>query len=445
MTAIDYVKSVPMGRDLTSLRRKTAADGSSVSNYHRGSFTNGYEGYWRKSAADVERAIKSSTIVLDTNALLSIYRMESTARSEYLAVLEALAPRLWIPRQVVDEFHRNRISSLDSHVNALREKSKAVREAVNELQKRLKDLAKLRSLAGRQIQEYMRPFDESLAGIETRIESDLSEFDLNAGGLAAHDPILDSLSRMLDGRVGREYGKDEIESVRGEARSRGEAERPPGYKDYKRKGDEGLGDCILWLQMLDHAAEEKRAILFISTDTKDDWIRYQCGLAIGPRPELIKEIREKAEVEYHHITLSELLSRAGQALEVAVSQNTIDQAAENPKRQNRVRELRNQRTALNREHSRIRAEISTAESVVNIERSEMERYAQEVELLRSRILSNQEMGNSEELLVALRRAEVMHSMHLARWQQFSSEVKDIAEREGEIIMRMRQVEVLLTD
>ncbi|MFE1819582.1 PIN-like domain-containing protein [Streptomyces anulatus] len=416
-----------------------------MSNYHRGSFTDGYEGYWRKSAADVEHAIKSSTIVLDTNALLSIYRMESTARGEYLTVLGALAPRLWIPRQVVEEFHRNRISSLDSHVNALREKSKAVGEAVNELQKRLKDLAKLRSLAGRQIQEYMKPFDESLAGIEARIESDLSEFDLNAGGLAAHDPILDSLSRMLDGRVGGEFGKDEIEAARGEARRRGESEQPPGYRDYKRKGDEGLGDCILWLQMLDHAAEEKRAVLFISTDTKDDWIRYQCGLVIGPRPELIKEMREKAGVEYHHITLSELLSRAGQALEVAVSQNTIDQAAEDPKRRIRVRELRGQRAALGRELARIRAEISNAKNVVDMERLEMGHYAKEVELLGSRIAGNQEEGNKEELLMALREAEVRYSAHLSRSVFLSRDLQGMTEREGDVIRRMREVEALLAD
>lgn len=95
-----------------------------MTKYHKGTFTDGYEGYWRKNKDDVEHAIKSSTIVLDTNALLSLYRMERSARGEYFEVLNALASRIWIPRQVADEFHRNRLSSLDTHLNTLRKSPK---------------------------------------------------------------------------------------------------------------------------------------------------------------------------------------------------------------------------------------------------------------------------------------------------------------------------------
>ncbi|MEU3976105.1 PIN domain-containing protein [Streptomyces bacillaris] len=416
-----------------------------MSNYHKGSFTNGYEGYWRKGKVDVERAIKSSTIVLDTNALLNIYRMEATARGEYLAVLGALAPRLWIPRQVVEEFHRNRISSLDSHINSLQEKSRVVSETIIELRKRLRDLAKLRSLTGPQIHEYMKPFNESLTGIESRIEGDLSDFDLDAGKLAAHDPILDVLSRMLDGKVGEEFSEEEIELARGEARRRGEVEQPPGYRDYKRRGDEGLGDCILWLQILNHAAAKKRPILFISTDTKDDWIRYQCGLVIGPRPELIKEMQEKAGVEYHHITLSELLSRAGQALEVAVSQNTIDQAVEGQRRQARVSELKNQRIALNRELARVTNEIASARESMDSERAEVARHAAEVDLLNSQIKITQERVARENLLAVLSETEARHSLHAARSQLLFRDLQRVAEQEVSILARLREVETLLAD
>ncbi|MEU2206944.1 PIN domain-containing protein [Streptomyces hygroscopicus] len=327
----------------------------------RGSFVDGYEGYWRRSASSVEDAISSSSIILDTNALLGLYRMDSVARGEYLNVLQNLAPRIWVPRQVLDEFHKNRLSALDSHMNALTEKSQAVEGAVNELENKLRDFAKLRSLSGRQVADYMRPLQELTSEISRRVEVDVKSFDLSAGQLASSDPILERLSALLDGRVGDKVNLEEIERRKALAVHRGSQEVPPGYKDYKKRGDDGVGDCLIWLEILDYAKVEKRPILFVSSDTKEDWMRYQCGLVIGPRPELIEEMRQVAGVEYHHVTLPELLSRVGAVLMVSVSQETIDQAKHVQEHEERTTQLINQRNTLAEEGVRISREIGAGE------------------------------------------------------------------------------------
>ncbi|WP_328494966.1 PIN domain-containing protein [Streptomyces sp. NBC_00414] len=298
---------------------------------HRSStFTLGYEEFGRKSEQFIDQEIRSSSIVLDTNAVLNLYRMKPSARNEYLRVLEKVATRIWIPRQVADEFHRNRISCVDSHAKSLSEKYDKVAEAAKVLVAALGDFYKLHSLADGRSAQHLAPLNQSISEITDTIAAEVSEYDLTPGALLSQDPILERLGVIFDGRVGQEISNNEKEERKKEALKRGKESTPPGYLDVQKKGDDGVGDYLIWMEMLEHAKDKKKNILFISTDTKGDWIRFQCGMAVGPRPELVEEMRTIAEVGYHQITLAHFLARAAHVLDVQVSQATIDQANETP-------------------------------------------------------------------------------------------------------------------
>ena len=289
------------------------------------SFTRGYEEFWRKPQKFVDAAIKASTVVLDANAILNLYRMKPSARSEYLQVLQKVADRAWIPRQVADEFHRNRLSTVDSHVNSLKGKSGAVSEAADALRSALRDFYKLHSLADGRSTDYLEPLNKSISGIVDSVKREVEEYDLKPSDLLSGDPILGRLAVLFDGKVGAGVSNDERKGLVEEALQRGKQEIPPGYKDVQKKGEEGVGDYFIWREMIEHAKVTKRNVLFISTDVKEDWVRSQCGFSIGPRPELVREMQDSAGVKYHHLPLAIFLSRAADVLKVQVSQDTIDQ------------------------------------------------------------------------------------------------------------------------
>ncbi|MEU1496410.1 PIN-like domain-containing protein [Streptomyces sp. NPDC005732] len=293
-----------------------------------GSFTTGYEAYWRRTASEVEEAIKNSVIVLDTNAIINVYRMAPKGRAEYLAVLANVSDRLWVPQNVVAEFHRTRLSAVASHIAGLKSKSEAVGVAAESLKVALKDFARLYSLADGRAAEYMEPLDVAIAGILQHVAKDVEAFDLDPSDLVSADPILDRLSRLLEGKVGEGIDEGEMPGVLAEAKRRGEGKIPPGYKDYESKGEEGFGDFLIWQEILKFAKSDDRGILFVSSDAKEDWFRRQAGFVVGPRPELVKEMREEANSAYHHLTLADFLRKASSALGVFVSPNTISQAKE---------------------------------------------------------------------------------------------------------------------
>ena len=62
----------------------------------------------------------------------------------------------------------------------------------------------------------------------------------------------------------------------------------------ERKSEDGdplrkFGDFFLWKELLEHGKEQKRPIIFVTDDKKEDWWLKVKGRTLGPRPELIAE------------------------------------------------------------------------------------------------------------------------------------------------------------
>ncbi|MGV9645568.1 PIN-like domain-containing protein [Streptomyces sp. NPDC003514] len=343
-----------------------------------GSFLSGYEPYWRRSTEEIEGAIKSNVIVLDTNALVNLYRMAAAGREEYFAVLAHVSKRLWVPRQVVDEFHKVRLSAVAAHISGLRTKSTAVSEAAETLQAALKDFARLYSLAEGRVAEYMKPLDSAISGILAHVRKDVEGFDLDPGHLASSDPIMDRLAGLLEGRVGLGISIESLPDALKEAERRGKEKIPPGFKDWEQKGADGVGDYLIWREMVEYAKSTDKGVLFVSSDIKDDWFRRQAGFVIGPRPELVKEMKEEAGSDYHHLTLADFLSTASRALGVFVSSNTISHAKELERDRERIADV-----------SSLKVKITSARNSLKVSKDRYARLSEVMDDVHRRVMEGE--------------------------------------------------------
>jgi predicted nucleic acid-binding protein len=89
----------------------------------RGLF-DGFESYRTPTEADYRSLLTRDLIVPDTNVFLNLYRYNEQTRNDFLSVLNALGDRLWVPRQVIVEFWRNR----DKVLQDPRDTEKTIRE-----------------------------------------------------------------------------------------------------------------------------------------------------------------------------------------------------------------------------------------------------------------------------------------------------------------------------
>jgi len=142
------------------------------------------------------------------------------------------------------------------------------------------------------------------------------------------DELLTRLEALFDGRVGEPMQPDVLAEARKEAKRRIENKIPPGYAD-KDKADPS-GDYLVWKQLLGEAAARRVPVVLVTDDRKEDWVRREHGLTIGPRPELCEEMSAAAAVPFLLMSTAAFLRHAREYMSVTVSPETVEQARELP-------------------------------------------------------------------------------------------------------------------
>jgi hypothetical protein len=109
------------------------------------------------------------------------------------------------------------------------------------------------------------------------------------------DTLLERIASVFDTGVGVKPTTEDLDVMFKEGEKRFEQKIPPGYEDEKDKKDNRkYGDYVLWRQLMNHAAQDKRDLIFVTDDNKADWWLKDDDrkTSLAPRPELIQEFRD---------------------------------------------------------------------------------------------------------------------------------------------------------
>ena len=303
-----------------------------------------FPGYYRPSEAEFGELWDTGVFVLDTSVILNLYRYPSEARDDLLKILDAVADRLWIPHQVALEYQENRLGVMAEQVQRYAE----VRKVIHEVEKKLQD-----DLAQLQLKKRHCAIDPSslLQSVESTFNdflTHLGELERAQPGVSDHDGLRDRIDSLLKGKVGPPpESPEELENLYQQGRLRYERKRPPGYMDADKEpetndgssaywyGDLPIkrqyGDLVLWFQLIREAKDRSDfdRIIFVTDDDKEDWwwtVKSAGKKTIGPRPELIDEIKSKAGVSSFYMYNSErFMQFAWKHLRIQVKAESIDQ------------------------------------------------------------------------------------------------------------------------
>ncbi|MGK4581364.1 PIN-like domain-containing protein [Kitasatospora sp. HPMI-4] len=276
--------------------------------------------YYSPSDEEYLKYLSNGVISLDTNVLLAPYRMDNQARGQLFSILEALAEQIWIPHQAAWEFFNNRPNVLAGEDKVYQKLETPLTAAKKQLEDHIKTLRGHSIVTTEKQQKIIRGLDdliEEVRSLSNQRDSKLEE-------ALRVDPVLNRWELLLSGKVGERPDVARHAELDTLAKERIKSGLPPGGKDAD-KGVNANGDAVLWLQLIDHAKEAHRPVLLVTDDTKEDWYRRQSGQTIGPRTELVREMRSTAGVAYYQQPLSGFLRRAGKVLSKPVSEETIKQ------------------------------------------------------------------------------------------------------------------------
>lgn len=264
---------------------------------------NSFHGYYPPNDEQYRRLWEQGLIVLDTNVLLNLYRLPTTARDELVSVLEQLKERLWIPHQVALEFQRRRLSVIASERKSTEDALSFASDLMTEVRKKVDALQIEKRSLGIDSQPLLVDLEKANGQLIEAIKATHnSQLDISAS-----DPVRQRLDALLNDRVGAgPTTQAELDDLTRDGEERYKDKIPPGFADvdkdknpneasfvfdqirYQRK----FGDLILWRQLIKHVKDSNiKTVLFITADRKEDWWWREQGQTIGPHPELIREIK----------------------------------------------------------------------------------------------------------------------------------------------------------
>lgn len=289
-----------------------------------------FPGYYRPTSKEFDFLWRHGELVFDTNVLLNLYRYGEGARRSWLEVMRRAESRLWIPFQVASEFQRNRVGVISDQRRRYADVRKLAESIRSQMETVFNGLSKHPTLDTRKMTKILEASLKKLDAYVDEVERNHTEFT-TVEELVATDAIRAAVDKLYKGKIGPPDTTEKAASRQQDAVARLEDEIPPGYRDVRKKGDveTATGDAILWLQLLDRAAEVKKPILLVTDERGEDWWWIDKGRTLGPRPELVAEMRERAEVSFYLYSPDEFLRRATTIFSANV--DDIEAAAEETK------------------------------------------------------------------------------------------------------------------
>ena len=282
--------------------------------------------------------VTAGTIALDTNVLLSLYRISATARDEVVRILTAdlVRTRLFMPYQVGLEYQRNRVTTARGQRAGYSE----VKKGIDEVSRSLSGLTvnadaglirddSVRAEVNAAIADSVQLVATELDKLKQKIDA-ISTTHLLSDELIKHaDPVRTAIEKMFTDptQVGTKPDSTRLAELKKQATERYKTKTPPGYEDASgsNKKEDPSGDYLIWRELLDRAAATDSAILFVTDDKKPDWYELDKRNIRGPRPELRVEMAEISGQPYHQTTLQGFLWLAQKYLSLSVDEDTVNQ------------------------------------------------------------------------------------------------------------------------
>ncbi len=279
---------------------------------------NTFAGYYRPTDKEFDELWKKCIFVFDASVLLDLYRSTAKTRSVLISILEKIKDRLWIPYQAAWEYQENRLDVIAKE-----------RELYSELRKTLDGLVKnieqkMHNHAVESAEKIRGELDGSIKKIIAIIDQGANEHP----DLIAKDYMREKITQLFDGKVGKKLDEKRLATIYQEGPKRYEQKIPPGFEDVQKGGTRQFGDLVIWNEILEKAKASENPIIFVTSDTKEDWWWKQGQFTVGPRPELVQEVAGFAKVAFYMYNVERFVNEVQKRLDTNVEPTEVKKAAE---------------------------------------------------------------------------------------------------------------------
>lgn len=233
-----------------------------------------------KKATDIKN---DCIYILDTNILLAPYDLSGKRLDSIIKIYEKLISenRLFLPSTVVKEFAKNRpIKLCHLYQSLLDYKSKIYLNTLPSLNiLKDDDIYKTLIKLNKDINDQLNLYSNEVGKLIEKIKN--YNWD---------DPISIHYSRLFTEKsiINVDINYEELSK---QWSNRLKEDIPPGFKD-KHKNNKGIGDFLIWSEILLFAKEKNKDVIYVTNELKNDWFHNSNKQPLYPRYELIYEFKD---------------------------------------------------------------------------------------------------------------------------------------------------------
>lgn len=281
---------------------------------------NAIKEYLTLTDEEKEKLWNNAVFVFDTNILLSCYRFSKLLSKSILDAIETVKERIWMPKQVAVEFAKNRYCIMLQNEEKLAKLNKNISDII----------AEIKSSVSRNESANDNKQSAAIKKIENALKDGVNLFKKNSimFDSSRKENVLVKILDLFKGKVGEGFDSQTLEELSKEAENRYEKKVPPGYKD-KGKDENQYGDFLLWKEIIGYARANKRDIIFVTEDQKEDWFWRKDGKTIGPRYELKREFYNETNQELLMYSLTSFLEHTSKANDKKMNLKEIEEISKN--------------------------------------------------------------------------------------------------------------------
>lgn len=278
-------------------------------------------GYSRPTDEEFAEMWRQCVFAFDANTLLNIYRYTPETQEKFFAALERLKERIWIPRQAASEYQKNREEVINSQLKVYDEVAARFEEIEKTAKHLEENFKKHRSIKIKSVVEQIR---NGLANAKASLDKDKAQHPKTSD----HEKLHDQVVEILAGKTGAGFDDKRLAQIYEEAEQRFKVQRPPGFGDIKKPVPDRYGDVVMWFQIIEYAKTEKKPLIFVTDDRKDDWWLKKSGKTVSPRPELLEEFDAAAKVRFYMYQSEQFIERALEFFDIEDRQSAVEEIQE---------------------------------------------------------------------------------------------------------------------
>ncbi|WP_349663114.1 DUF4935 domain-containing protein [Cellulophaga lytica] len=277
-----------------------------------------FPGYSKKSDAEIKTIWENGIICFDANVLLNLYRYSNDTRKALLDLVKKFSSQIYLPHQSALEYNRNRYEVIADQEKAYKEFTSKIGQIESDLQ----STSKPPFLSTKLHTSLKKVFKE----VNSEVEKSIKKYC----DFLQDDTIYTDLTSIFGNKITSEFTEEELKKIYEEGEKRYEKKIPPGFEDEKTKqGIRKYGDLVLWKQIIAIGKKENKPIILITDERKKDWWwKIKDGRNMGPRQELVEEMKKEAKVDFHMYSSERFLSYGLDHLKERVNRKALEEIKE---------------------------------------------------------------------------------------------------------------------